>query len=68
MTDNSDSHSSFSLRRVSGFFFTFRVSCDELSQPMGKTEFSSTAGNRTNSVSNVRKRCLATKRNKNGLK
>ena len=29
---------------------TFSVSC-ELSQPMGKTEFSSTAKNRTNSVS-----------------
>ena len=29
---------------------TFNVAC-ELSQPMGKTEFSSTAKNRTNSVS-----------------
>ena len=32
---------------------TFSGSC-ELSQPMGKTEFSSTAKNRTNSVSLVR--------------
>ena len=32
----------------------FNVTC-ELSQPMGKTEFSSTDKSRTNSVSSVRK-------------
>ena len=51
------------LRRITTFserhslFFavvTFNVAC-ELSQPMGKTEFSSTAKKRTNSVSLVRK-------------
>ena len=33
----------------------FNVAC-ELSQPMGKTEYSSTSENRTNSVSQVRKK------------
>ena len=37
---------------------TFNVAC-ELSKPMGKTEFSSTTKNRTNTVSKTRNSCLA---------
>ena len=43
------------LLALTSLYYLRHVSC-ELSQPIGKTEFSSTAKNRTNSVSQVIKR------------
>ena len=56
ITTYSDRYSVFSWEHISDVTseiqssdVTFKVAC-KLSQPMGKTEFSSTAKNRTNSV------------------
>ena len=47
---NSESDSEFFIMACKWSYWTTKVSC-ELSLPVGKTEFSSTAKNRTNSVS-----------------
>ena len=53
MTANTERYSEFLVRCVS-----FVNNCPSPSQPMGKTEFSSIAKNRTNSISQARKQCL----------